>query len=182
MSDDEPQDTASNAVVEDSTAELGARCIAVQVRGGLYGVRMEDVQEVIALSPLTRVFHAPPAMAGVTSLRGEILPVLDLAILLGAGEATPRTSVEARVVVVREATGLKRRAGLLIDELRGIRDLPEDGLDPVPTTVSSSAGEIVVGVVPESPPCSMLSVSKIFASSELAGLAQSSRAPDTSQP
>ena len=47
------------------------------VAGAPYGLALEDVQEVIGMRTLTRVFHAPAAVAGVTSLRGEVLPVLD---------------------------------------------------------------------------------------------------------
>ena len=63
------------------------------------------------------MFHAPHALAGVTSLRGEVLPVLDLAELLGAPAAARAPGHDARIVVVRERDGDRRRAGLLVDGL-----------------------------------------------------------------
>lgn len=88
-------------------AESLDRCISVRVAGALYGLRVEEVQEVIGTRPITRVFHAPAALAGVTSLRGDVLPVLDLGVLLG-GDGGLASTPEVRIVVVREKAG---RAG-----------------------------------------------------------------------
>ncbi len=145
-----------------------ARCIAVVVGGSLYGLPMDQVQEVMGLRPLTRVFHAPALLAGVTSLRGEVLPVIDLALLLGV-EAGGSAASDARIVVVRETAG-KRRAGLRVDELAGMRELPEDGLAPVPSTTGDRVRRVLAGVVPSAPPCSILDVTAIFDSPELAPL------------
>ena len=135
----------------------------------LYGLPLEDVQEVIGMRQLTRVFHAPPAVAGVTSLRGEVLPVLDLGVLLG-GSASGVGS-DARIVVVRERAELKRWAGLRVDELGPLREVPADGLAAPPTTLSDAARELVEGVISEAPPCSVLRLSSILASPLLVGLA-----------
>ena len=144
-----------------------ARCIAVRVGGALYGLPVEHVQEVIGLRPFTRVFHSPPALAGVTNLRGDVLPVLDLGVLLG-GEPTGQTSL-SRIVVVREEAGQKRRAGLWVDELSGLRDLPP-ALAPAPATTAERVREVVRGIITDPPPCAVLHVPAIFDSPLLAAL------------
>jgi purine-binding chemotaxis protein CheW len=158
------------------TARVAHRCIAVSVGGALYGLPMGDVQEVIGMRPLTRVFHAPPVLAGVTSLRGDVLPVIDLGLLLGAGEASVAGGRDARIVVVREAGGGKRRASLRVDELRGLRELPDEGLAAAPATASDRVRSLVVGVIAAAPPCSVLDVSAILDAPELAALAGRSEA------
>jgi len=159
--------------VPDPNAEraqaLGRRCISMMVAQALYGLPLEDVQEVIGMRSLTRVFHAPPAVAGVTSLRGEVLPVIDLGVLLG--RASGEVGEAARIVVVREKGGLKRWAGLRVDELGPLREVPAEGLSTPPTTLSDAAQELVVGVISEAPPCSVLRLSSILASPLLAGVA-----------
>lgn len=147
------------------------RCIAVGVGGALYGLPMKDVQEVIGMRALTRVFHAPGVLAGVTSLRGEVLPVIDLALLLDpATHGTAGGGREARIVVVREAGGQRRRAGLRVDELRGLRELPAEGLSPPPTTTSERVRAYVAGVIPSAPPCAVLGVTAVLDAPELAAL------------
>lgn len=152
--------------------EVGARCISLTIRGALYGLTMDDVQEVIAVPPMTRVFHGPRAMAGVVSLRGEILPVLDLAVLLGAEDPSPTESRDARVVVIRETDGPSRRAGVLVDTLGGIRDIPSEGLEPIPTTAIGPVGDFLAGIIASPPPCSVLSVRRILDAPQIAGLAE----------
>ena len=168
--------TEADGTQRDSTSGAGtnaralrARCIAVQVGGALYGLPVDDVQEVMTPRALTRVFHAPAALAGVTSLRGEVLPVLDLGLLLGVSEST--SAADPCIVVVRESAGPRRRAGLLVDALAGLRELPEGGLASAPLTLGELARSLVAGVIADPPPCSVLSVSGILDSPVLAALA-----------
>jgi len=58
--------------------------MCVSVGSASYGLPLENVQEVIGVRPVTRVFHAPSALAGIINLRGEVLPILDLPVLLGS--------------------------------------------------------------------------------------------------
>jgi purine-binding chemotaxis protein CheW len=146
------------------------RCIAVTVGAALYGLPVDEVQEVIGMRPLTRLFHAPEAMAGVTSLRGDVLPVLDLGLLLG-GPARVEGSAEARIVVVRERDGARRHAGLCVAGLRGLRDFPATGLAAPPTTLAEAARSVVMGIIPTSPPCAVLSVRALFDAPAIAAMA-----------
>jgi purine-binding chemotaxis protein CheW len=155
------------------TLAARSRCIAVRIGAGLYAFQVEEVQEVIAMRSLTRVFHAPPALAGVTNLRGDVLAVIEPAVLLGeSGPAVmpaPLPSDEsARIVVVREAGGQRRRAGLRVDALSGLRELPKDGLVPPPSTVSEDVRALIVGVIPAPPACAVLSVEALLDAPPLA--------------
>jgi len=148
----------------------GERCIAVTVASALYGLPVDEVQEVIGMRPLTRVFHAPEAIAGVTNLRGDVLPVLDLGLLLG-GPPRLEGAADARIVVVRERTGARRHAGLCVAALRGLREYPATGLDPVPVTLPETARAFVLGIIPSPPPCAVLSVAALLDAPVLAPLA-----------
>ena len=137
--------------------------ICVQVAGSAYGLAVADVQEVVGYRTPTRVFHAPPALAGITNLRGDVLPVIDLANLLeGEAEARPEPA-EPRVVVVRERGGARRRAGLKVDALLGMRDAPPSARREVPPAVAARLGDLVIGVVSEPAPAfALLSVEGIL--------------------
>ena len=150
-------------------ADSGVIC--VEVAGSAYGISVADVQEVVGYRTPTRVFHAPPALAGITSLRGEVLPVIDLSELLqGDGEARVAPT-EPRVVVVRERTGLRRRVGLKVDALLGLREAPAAGRIEVPAAIAARLGELVLGVVSEPAPAfALLSVEGILNAPALRGL------------
>jgi purine-binding chemotaxis protein CheW len=140
--------------------------MCVRVASANYGLPLAEVQEVIGLRPVTRVFHAPPVLAGIINLRGEVLPVLDLALLLRVDNAAAKPG-DARIVVVRENSGLARRAGLLVDELLGMLDVPVDGWVPVRSSLPPAIRHCVLGVVPASPPCAVLDIASIMSAPEL---------------
>lgn len=153
---------------------LADRCVSVILGGSTYGLPIQEVQEIIGARPLTRVFKAPPALAGVTSLRGEILAVIDLPVLLGiAPHARAAGGLELRIVVVREREGARRRAGLRVDALGPVRELPRglEGMDPPPLTVTPGIRALLRGVITEPPLCAILDVRQIFDAPALAALA-----------
>jgi purine-binding chemotaxis protein CheW len=154
-------------------ADSGVIC--VEVSGSAYGIAVGDVQEVVGFQAPTRVFHAPRALAGITNLRGEVLPIIDLGELLGGAEEGRAEANEPRVVVVRERAGQKRRVGLKVDALLGMRDAPAAARSEVPAAIAARLGAIVVGIVSEpSPAFALLSVEGILdapALRELSGAA-----------
>jgi purine-binding chemotaxis protein CheW len=77
-----------------------------------------------------RVEAAPAYLAGVAVIRGETVPVLDAALLLGA-EASPVT----RFVVLRVG---ERRVALAVGEVVGTRALELDELGELPPLLSGS--------------------------------------------
>lgn len=142
-------------------AESGVIC--VEVAGSAYGIPVAEVQEVLGYRTPTRVFHAPSALAGITSLRGEVLPIIDLASLLDGSAQSRIEALDPRVVVVRELSGARRRAGLKVDALLGLRDAPEAGRMAVPGTIAARLGDLVLGVVSEPAPAfALLSIEGIF--------------------
>jgi purine-binding chemotaxis protein CheW len=153
-------------------AEGGVIC--VEVAGSAYGIPLAEVQEVIGYRPPTRVFHAPSALAGITSLRGEVLPIIDLGQLLDAESQAP-AAADPRVVVVRESGGARRRAGLKVDALLGLREAAAAARAEVPAAVTARLGDLVVGVVSEPAPAfALLSVAAVLdapALRELSGAA-----------
>jgi purine-binding chemotaxis protein CheW len=176
MSDSPPDPRIEPASLGDRPREALAarsRCIAVRIGAGLYAFQVEEVQEVIAMRSLTRVFHAPAALAGVTNLRGDVLAVIEPAVLLAeTSPASLRASLahdeSARIVVVREVSGQRRRAGLRVDALSGLRELPKDGLVPAPSTLSEAVRALIVGVIPTPPACVVLSVEALLDAPPLA--------------
>ncbi len=165
-------DSEQHSLAAEREATSRGRCMCVSVSAASYGLPLENVQEVIGLRPITRVFHAPDALAGIINLRGEVLPVLDLARLLGAA-ASQRSSADARIVVVREPSGAKRRAGLRVDSLVGLLDVPAHGLAVPPGSLHSALRALVVGVIPATPPCAVLDITSLLAAPELSALAGS---------
>lgn len=115
------------------------RLVCFDLRGQELAIPIDDVRETVPVQPVTRVFLTPTCLAGVFSLRGEIVPAIDLGVLLGL----PRTEVgsESKIVVVEHDAGT---AGVIVDGLRDLRTI--EALDPPPANLSPEAAALLLGV------------------------------------
>ena len=138
--------------------------VCFAVHGLELAAPIDHVRETIAVRPITRVFRTPPSVAGIISLRGEIIAVLDLGALLGM-QASARSD-ETRIVIVRHDG---RDAGLLVDRLAQIREIAEEDIASPPPTLSPRVAAVLEGIVslPDHPVC-ILDVRRIFDAPELA--------------
>lgn len=75
--------------------------LLLPVEQELYAVPLESLREVIAQPRITHLPAAPSVVLGLVNVRGEILPLFDLAALLGTG----RTSTPLFAAVVELAKG-----------------------------------------------------------------------------
>lgn len=87
--------------------------------------------------PVEAIAGAPGFVLGLAVIRGEAVPVIDVARLLGAEGARPR-----RFVTVRAA---RRTIALAVDAVLGVRAIAEapGGLAPL---VGAVAGEMVSAI------------------------------------
>jgi purine-binding chemotaxis protein CheW len=92
-----------------------------------YGIELPRLQEVISRPLRAPVPGAPPQLAGVVSVRGEIHPVWDLARLLGLPDL-PADTVE-NVLLVRRAP---RPFGLRTGPVEGVREIQPAECGPAP--------------------------------------------------
>ena len=83
-----------------------------------------DVRRVRRVVPLVRLSAAPaevPALAGVFVYRGQVVPVVDLFRLAGAG--TCPTQLSSRIILVPYPRGTDGLVGLLASQVADIREL-----------------------------------------------------------
>jgi purine-binding chemotaxis protein CheW len=108
--------------------------------GDLYGVEVEHVQEVLRSQSITRVPLAPPAVAGLINLRGQVVTAIELRERLGRPSRPEGT--EAVVIVVRlhgEAVSL------LVDSIADVVDVHLRDFEAPPDTLDGSARELIRG-------------------------------------
>src|SRR3984885_12144411 len=102
-------------VTEDASSAMHLR---IRLGTEHYALDLDHVLEVVELGEVTPVPGSAATLIGIRNLRGELLPVLDLSASLGvAGESASRS-----LVVVADDD---RRAGLAVDEVIDLSQLPE---------------------------------------------------------
>jgi len=78
------------------------QALLLPVGSDLYALPLGWAREVVAAPVVTRLVTAPAAVLGLFNLRGQLIPLLDTAALLGTGT----TGAPAYAVVVDGADGV----------------------------------------------------------------------------
>lgn len=117
------------------------RLVCFRVRDQELALPIEDVRETIRVRPVTRVFLTPSWMAGIFSLRGEIVPAIDVAPWLGMPPTLVRE--DTRLVVVRHPT---KTLALLADDLSELRTLHASEVTAPPPTLELEQAALLSGV------------------------------------
>jgi purine-binding chemotaxis protein CheW len=149
--------------------------VSFHVRGQWLGCEIRHVKETIVLGPLTRVFLTPPWVAGIISLRGDVVAVLDLGLYLGFGPIVPQP--DTRIVIVRstDRSGPDERvAGLLVDRLADVRHIDRATVESAPSTLAPELGSLLGGIVTieRGQPLAILDLAKLFDSERLQKLSR----------
>ena len=117
------------------------RLVCFELRAQELALPIADVRETLPVPPVTRVFLTPPCLAGVFSLRGDIVPVIDLGVLLGLGATA--VGDDSKIVVVDCAAGV---AGVVVDRLCDLRTV-EPPLPPPPPSLPAEVASLLAGVI-----------------------------------
>ena len=113
-----------------------------EIAGQTFGVDALDVQEIMPPQRVTRVPLAPPGVAGLLNVRGELVTALDLrhALELPARAA----SVDPMNIVLRTGEGL---VSLLVDAVGEVMPVAESACEVAPPTLPAPARALTEAVV-----------------------------------
>lgn len=94
-----------------------------------YGLDIVKVQEIINLTPVTKIPNVPAYCRGVINLRGKVVPTIDLRLKLGMTykEDTPRTCI---IIVDVRGPAKVNRYGLIVDQVAEVLGISSDCIDP----------------------------------------------------
>lgn len=107
----------------------------------LFGVEINEVQEVLRHQSMTRIPLAPPEITGLINLRGQLITAIDLRLLL---DLPPREGdLKPMNVVLHTTDGA---VSLLVDEINDVMEVDESLFEPTPATVHGLDKELIRGI------------------------------------
>jgi purine-binding chemotaxis protein CheW len=117
-----------------------------------FAFRVPDVEEIIRRQQITSVPTMPHYVLGITSLRGKIIPVIDLKTRVvfggmgrGEGQSGPQNPAGKEKILI--LLGPKGPIGATIDRLIGIVRLPRNEILEPPAHLTEEERKFVDGVV-----------------------------------
>ncbi len=106
--------------------------LSFTIAGTDYGLPILTVKEILQHEETTRVPGTPPSIRGVINVRGQVVPIVDLAVKFGRGESA--VSKRTCILVVEAAMGHERiTVGMLADAVNEVLDLPATEIEPPPS-------------------------------------------------
>jgi purine-binding chemotaxis protein CheW len=144
--------------------------VTFKISNELYGVNIMEVREIIRNSEITPIPNSPEFVDGVITLRGEIIPIVDLSkrfnfdeIIFSEDEELLRGIV---VITVEDMT-----IGIVIDQVNRVININTSQIQPPPQMIAGIGAEYIEGVVRlEDSLLVILNIRKLFNKKELMAL------------
>lgn len=105
-----------------------------------YAVELPAIKEILKYQAPTFVPRTKPFVLGVISVRGEVLPIIDLKLRMDLGETL--ISGKTRILVAEHNN---ERFGLTVDSITSVEVLPPSSIQPPPITTGRDK-EFIEGI------------------------------------
>jgi purine-binding chemotaxis protein CheW len=129
-----------------------------------YGIDILKVQEIRVYDQVTKIANTPDFIKGVINLRGAIVPIVDMRVKLGIGDATCD-----KMTVVIMLNVARRVVGMVVDSVSDVAALSPDQLRPPPElgTAVNTAYLMGLGVVDDRM-LILIDIERLMTSSDMA--------------
>lgn len=115
--------------------------LCFKVSDEVYGLDIMDIKELIKPREVTEVPRTPSFVSGIISLRGVIIPIIDMLDRLGLVRET--VTGRERVIIVRQGESF---SGLLVDEIIQVVRVSKDDIETAPTVLEGIDRDFVTGI------------------------------------
>lgn len=142
-----------------------------------FALEVECVREVVGTGAITRLPNAPTLIEGVIDLRGSLIPVLDLARVLGLGEGPVNDRTRVAVLDFRDLV-----FGLRVDAATEVLSIDTSRLEDVPALATDVGYDVIRSMVRREgqSPVMLLSLDNLIASIECSALSGATPGRDAS--
>lgn len=128
-------------VTSEIVAESSIEFLCFRVSDEIYGINIMDIKEIIKPREVTEVPRAPIFVSGVLSLRGTIIPIIDMRVRLGLAREEP--TGKERVIVIKNSDSF---SGLLVDEVIQVVKIQLDAFESAPTVLDGIDRDFISGI------------------------------------
>ncbi|VAX33439.1 hypothetical protein MNBD_NITROSPIRAE02-986 [hydrothermal vent metagenome] len=150
---EDPAETEEQVSPDALTPERAIDLLCFQLGPEIYAFHMGDVQEIAHPHAITPVPGTPSYVKGLSSLRGKMVPILDLKARLNITdiENIPDTETKlnrvtkrAKIIIVRGPMG---PIGVMADMIIGVRQIPLSDLNPAPPHITEEDARFIEGII-----------------------------------
>lgn len=131
-----------------------------------YGMDILAVDGIIKMQEITSVPLSLKFVVGVTNLRGEVLPIIDLRKRLGLEEHEETN--DTRIIVVNLDS---KKIGMIVDEVSEVLTISDEDIDPTPPIINTVNTSFITGIAKvDKRLITLLDLRKVLSSEEVSAL------------
>ncbi len=108
-----------------------------------FAFKISQLAEIIKPQKITNVPRLPKYVIGVTSLRGKIIPVLDLKLKLSLTDKSSEGNAKEKILIIK---GPKGPIGAMIDKVIGVVRVGRHEIIPPPSHLTEAELKFIEGV------------------------------------
>ena len=108
-----------------------------------FAFKISQLAEIVRPQKITVVPQLPKYVLGVTSLRGKVIPVLDLKLKLSLTDKPSESNGKEKILIIK---GLKGPIGATIDKVIGVVRVARNEIVPPPSHLTEAELKFIEGI------------------------------------
>ena len=141
---------------------MGIQMVVFKLLKEEFAIEVTSVESIIKFQSITKIPHAPDFVVGVTNLRGNIVPVINLNKRLELPQTEEDEETRIIVVILKDS-----KVGMVVDGVTQVVEIDESEIEPTPTVSMSIDSSFIRGIVKiESQLVILLNLEKVFFKAE----------------
>ncbi len=122
--------------------DAGHEFLAFRLGSEEYGIEILKVQEIRGYDRVTRIANTPNFIAGVTNLRGVIVPIVDLRVKFALDSA----DFDDNTIVIVLSLNSSRVVGIVVDGVSDVLSLDATQIKPAPEYTVALETQYLLGL------------------------------------
>ncbi len=128
-------------LIEEQDDDLETRYLTFWTDRRLFGLPIGQVVQIVGLQAITELPEHPAYVKGIISLRGQIIPVIDMRLRFSLPEAPYN---DRTCIIITHVGG--NDFGLIVDEVDEVTDIPPTQIAPPPKLNGEKENDYLTGI------------------------------------
>jgi purine-binding chemotaxis protein CheW len=181
VAEDEPESVAedeSESVAEDESKSVDDKYLTISVSDNILGIDILRIKEIVEYENVCPVPMVPDYIRGVINLRGNVVPVIDLANHIGlqSGKVGKRSCI---VMIDIESNDEVMDIGVVVDAVNRVHEINGKDIEQAPAFGSNIRHDFIAGMGRiDHDFVALFDIDKVLDIDELSALGELSMQPD----
>lgn len=137
------QTQARESGIEEESADVSVQLLAFRLAKEEYAFRIDEIEEIVRPQGITPIPNTERYLLGITSLRGKIIPVIDLKKMLSLSVNGEDGNLKQKILILK---GPKGPIGALVDRVAGVISLSVSKIVETPPHLPDAEMRFIEGV------------------------------------